>query len=360
MPKTNGLLLVRAGAFLTVAAGLMTLVTAATSQVADAPRPMTVTGCLVTERVYAIARGLGRPAASNDAQLVLVVEKGAVPGATLDGLALTGRQEAALAADADRRITLEGTLEPPLTASPGIATRTPDDSSPAPSGAVGTTPLGSPAHEPSDALVLEARTEDGARASDGAVRTRPASLADLSRLDVTSARDPGERCQLAVASQSPATSAPNAAAPVASAPRSSAPDASARGDAGTPITVIGCLVREEAADGSGMYLAVVGTVAGAGESRVQGSAVPGSLPSGTGSGTIGTTGTSNIQPSAFRLVTTDPSVAQRVGQRVEVVGTAERADVSGSNVSNATTAHTSVPTRQIRVTSVRAASGSCR
>jgi hypothetical protein len=43
-----------------------------------------------------------------------------------------------------------------------------------------------------------------------------------------------------------------------------------------------------------------------------------------------------------------------------VVGVAERMDVAASQAQSATTAHTTAPTRQIRVTSVRAASGSCQ
>src|SRR6188768_1354094 len=156
MALTNGFPLARAAALLTVAAGLLALSTAATSQVADSPRAMTVAGCLVTERDYATARGLARPTTSADTQLVVVLPKDAVRGTVLDGIALTGRQEAALVRDAGRKITLEGVLEPSLTASTVLTAREPLDDSDSPTGAVGTTPAGSPAHEPSDA---EARTD---------------------------------------------------------------------------------------------------------------------------------------------------------------------------------------------------------
>ena len=96
MAITNGFPLARAGALLTIAAGLLAFSTVATSQVADSPRAMTVAGCLVTERDYATARGLARPMTSGDTQLVVVLPKEAVRGTVLDGLALTGRQEAAL------------------------------------------------------------------------------------------------------------------------------------------------------------------------------------------------------------------------------------------------------------------------
>ena len=105
MAITNGFPLARAGALLTIAAGLLAFSTVATSQVADSPRAMTVAGCLVTERDYATARGLARPMTSGDTQLVVVVPKEAVRGTVLDGFALTGRQEAALVRDAGRRIT---------------------------------------------------------------------------------------------------------------------------------------------------------------------------------------------------------------------------------------------------------------
>ena len=365
MAISYGFSLARATALLTVTAGLLTLANVATSQVSDAARPMTVAGCLVTERDYAAARGLARPLGSTDTQLVIVLAKDAARGVAMDGIALTGRQEAALARDAGRHITLDGVLEPPLTASPAFTARGPEDdsTSTSPSGAVGTTPAGSPAHEPSDSASVAGAANDPARSPDAALRARPASLADLERLNVSAFRDAGERCELEIV---PKAAAPqtagasvvqqNAGAGTASAPRASAPDA------GTPITVIGCLVREEVPDGSGAsYLAVVGAVTGAGTSRVQGSAVPGSFPSGTGSGTIGTTGTSaNVQPWAFRLVTSDPTVARRVGQRVEVVGTAERVDPGAKETNSGTTAHTTAPTRQIRVTSVRAASGACQ
>ena len=362
MAISYGFSLARATALLTVTAGLLTLANVATSQVSDPARAMTVAGCLVTERDYASARGLARPMGSADTQLVIVLAKDAVRGTTLDGIALTGRQEAALARDAGRQITLDGVLEPALAASPAFTAREPEDDSVSPSGAVGTTTAGSPAHEPSDAGLGAAAADDGARSPDEALRARPASLADLSRLNVTASRNAGERCELEIVPKAAASPGVTAApAPQSLAADATTPRASAR-DAGTPITVIGCLVREDAPDGSGTsYLAVVGAVSGAGTSRVQGSAVPGSFPSGTGSGTIGTTGTSSsVQPWAFRLITTDPAVARRVGQRVEVVGTAERVDSGVSDTRNATTAHATAPTRQIRVTSVRAASGSCQ
>jgi hypothetical protein len=368
MAISYGVSLARATTLLTVTAGLLTLANVATSQVTDPARPMTVDGCLVTERDYAAARGLARPIESADAQLVIVLAKDASRSSRMDGIALTGRQEAALARDAGRQITLDGVLEPPLTASPAFTAREPDDStttSTSPSGAVGTTPAGSPAHEPSDAASLAGTVADPAGSREAALRARPASVADLSRLNVTASRNAGERCELEIVPKTAASQGvagasgvqQNAAAgAVPAAPRASTPDA------GTPITVIGCLVREDMPDGSGAsYLAVVGAVTGAGTARVQGSAVPGSFPSGTGSGTIGTTGTSaNVQPWAFRLITSDPTVARRVGQRVEVVGTAERADAGVNDTRTTTTAHTTAPTRQIRVTSVRAASGSCQ
>ena len=102
MAISNGFLLARATALLTVTAGLLTLANVATSQVADSARPMTVAGCLVTERDYAAARGLARPIGSADAQLVIVLAKDAARGTAMDGIALTGRQEAALARDAGR------------------------------------------------------------------------------------------------------------------------------------------------------------------------------------------------------------------------------------------------------------------
>jgi hypothetical protein len=367
MAISYGSSLARATALLTVTVGLLTLANVATGQVSDSARPMTVAGCLVTERDYAAARGLARPLGSADTHLVIVVAKDAARGVAMDGIALTGRQEAALVREAGRQITLDGVLEPPLTASPTFTARQPEDdsASTSPSGAVGTTPAGSPAHEPSDAASVAGGADDPLRSADAALRAHPSSLADLARLNVTASRNAGERCELDIVPQaaaSPGASVasavqPNAAAGAAPpAPRASAPDA------GTPITVLGCLVREDVPDGSSAsHLLVVGTVSGAGTSRVQGSAVPGSFPSGTGSGTIGTTGTSsNVQPSAFRLVTSDPAVARRVGQRVEVVGTAERLDAGVNDTRTATTAHTTAPTRQIRVTSVRAASGSCQ
>ena len=148
MAISNGVPLARAGTLLTVAAGLLVLSSAATSQVSDAPRAMTVAGCLVTEREYATARGLARPTTSDDTQLVLVLPKDAVRGDVLDGMALTGRQEAALVRDAGRRITIDGVLEPSLTASTVLTAREPIDDSVSPTGAVGTSPGGSPAHEP--------------------------------------------------------------------------------------------------------------------------------------------------------------------------------------------------------------------
>ena len=357
MAITNGVSLARAGALLTVTAGLFVLSTAATSQVSNAPRAMTVAGCLVTERDYAAARGLARPS-SGDTQLVIVLPKDATREMVLDGLVLTGRQEAALVREAGRQITIEGVLEPPLSASTvNASAREPRDGSPSPTGAVGTTPAGSPAHEPSDADRLDVDTGDSVASGDTGLEARPSSVADLSRLTVTAARDAGARCELEIVPR-PVVAQANAtdAAPPA-------PPRTADRDSGTPTTVIGCLVREEVPDGSGAtYLAVVGAVSGSGTSRVQGSAVPGSLPSGAGSGTIGTSGISSsaVQPWAFRLVTTDAAASRRVGQRVEVVGVVERIDTASTEARTPTTAHASAPTRQIRVTSIRPASGSCQ
>ena len=360
MAISNGVPLARAGALLTVTAGLLALSAVATSQVSDAPRAMTVAGCLVTERDYAAARGLARPS-SGDNQLVVVLPKDATRAIALDGLVLTGRGEAALVRDAGRQITIDGVLEPPLTASLSASNvntraREPQDGAPSPTGAVGTTPAGSPAHEPSDADSLDTDTDADA-STDSGLGARASSIADLARLNVTAARDAGERCELEIVPKSTAVQA-NAT----DATRPAVPRTSER-DTGTPTTVIGCLVREEVPDGTGAtYLAVVGAVSGANAARVQGSAVPGSSPSGAGSGTIGTSGTSSsvVQPWAFRLITADPAAERRVGQRVEVVGVVERVDTAASESRTTTTAHASAPTREIRVTSIRAASGSCQ
>ena len=332
------------------------------------PSAITVTGCVVAERDYAASRGLARTSADEPIQqLVVIVDRGATSaGDDGDAYILSGREEGALAKSVGRRVEIRGVLERDATAvlppgSPKRATATTT-----PPGDAGVTPDGAAAHEPSDAAVPRRDDADPSRAA----KDRAANVSELSLLSVRSARTLDERCTVPVTARSTAP-APNVNAPGTPSPVAANADGRARerAEAPSPMTFTGCVARYEPSDGSSPFLIVIGPNTQE-ASPASGSAVPGSLPSGSGSGTIGTTDsprTSTASPPSYRLKGDDAALAQYVGQRVAIAGTVERAAAPASSPSTGARAeppppsgaHPSAPSQQIVVTSVRAVDRMC-
>ena len=330
------------------------------------PSTITVTGCVVPERDYAASRGLARTSADEPVQqLVVIVDRGATSAGD-DAYVLSGREEGALAKSVGRRVEIRGVLERDATAAlpPGSPRRT--TATTTPPGDAGVTPDGAAAHEPSDAAVPRRDDADPSRAA----ADRAANVSELSLLSVRSARTLDERCNVPVTARSTAPAGNvNARGNPSPVPAAADGRARERAEAPSPMTFTGCVARYEPSDGSSPFLIVVGP--NTQEARpASGSAVPGSLPSGSGSGTIGTTGsprTSTAPPPSYRLKGDEADLAQYVGQRVAIAGTVERAAAPASSPSTGARAepapsggaHPSAPSQQIVVTSVRAVDRMC-
>jgi hypothetical protein len=314
---------------------------------------ISLTGCLLTESEYAAAHGLARDATpgSGSSQLILVVGEGATSrieeqSARVDAYALTGRREAELVPDVGRRMELLGDLEPAL------GRRAPDPDADAddtftPTGAVGVTEGGSPAHEPTDATVTGPRAVPAGIVVQG----RIAAVADLARINVSGARHvdgvcarpvpvaAGEATQVVSSTETAQSSGVMPALNVTSDPNV------------FDITLNGCVVRrDDSAAEVRTYLALV-RARRVDRTRSAGSAVPGSLPSGDGSGTVGVVATSGYGDSgAYRLSGSESALGPYVGRRVEIVGAIDR--VGG--------AHPSAPEQRVAVKSFTPVAGSCR
>ena len=285
---------------------------------------VSVTGCLLDERTYAAARGLATisSGSATGAQLVLVGDSGngRTPGDVPSRLvyALTGVNEAKLRSKVGTRVELTGVVEP---GEPTIAAGAdkPPNAPVDPNAPVGVTPGGSPAHEQGDA-VAGASTLDSAAAA--TPDSTPIALGDLARLNVRSSRSRGGSCPQPVAAAAPAPASPT---PASSRPaESSAP----RVAAVTTIDVTGCVSRDSD-NGQAFLLKEISV--NAPDQRT--SAVPGSVPSGSNSGTIpaaapaGTTGSNAI--AGYTLVGSTDLLTPHVGRRVRVTGTIDNARGDG-------------------------------
>jgi hypothetical protein len=336
-------------------------VLASSSQAPNASSRSTLEGCLIDENEYASAYGLapGLTSSSSGRQLVIVVEGATTnaPKATSAVYALTGPEENKLSTSVHRRVSLEGIVESGVVAGPADPDADPDlDVTPTPTGAVGVTPDGSPAHEPDDAIVPN---RNGARAR--RPDERPAAVSELDRINVTGARVLGGTCGEALTQA--AAAVPAVAAAVA--PRPTPPTA-----APVPATLTGCLVKRDDADQAGGLTLLAALPED--RSFLTRGAVPGSLPSGGGSGTVGTTGVPAREPVAYRLTGELGSLARYVGQRIEVTGIADPIEPRVTRVAdNAATepvraetsngtAHPTAVQHTLRVTSFRTAAGVCR
>jgi hypothetical protein len=335
---------------------LLTAIVAVHASSPQQPRPAsstTLVGCLVDEREYANAYGLAPGPRSSDAtrQLVIVADGGAA-------YALVGPEESKLSADVHRRVSLEGIIEQGVV----ISTAEPDpqpDSTPTPTGAVGVTEDGSPAHEPTDAV---ATIRDGGRAR--RPNERAASVSELDRINVGTARVLGDKCGESLAQAPSPDPVVVSAVSVTRVPSSrSAP---------VTATLIGCLVRRDA-DGTPVSdgLTLLATPRDD-RTFLTRSAVPGSLPSGGGSGTVGTSGSIPREPIAYRLTGELNGLSRYVGQRMEITGVTDPATAPATRSADSAataptraersveTAHPTAVEHTLQVTSFRTAAGVCR
>lgn len=293
---------------------------------------------------------------------------------------VTGIREAGLVPYVGRRIEITGTIErarttPVLTTADGAragAVTTEAGAVTTEPGAAGVTPDGASAHEPADALTASVRTaavdDPALRAADPATR-----VAVLPRLNASVFRAVEGTCPLPPrpATQATAPTAPNVPPPgtplaQAQAPGNAAPRTQ-------QLTIRGCLARQTAT-GTALTpqrdardrLVLTNAVSTDLQPQDVRSAVPGSSPGGSGSGTVpqptGTSGgvSSGGAPVTYVLVTPAAStreLTRYAGERVEITGTTSDADVPPPSSESA---HPSAPTREITVKSFRALGGACQ
>lgn len=335
------------------------------SRAARVGATVSVTGCLLDERTYAAARGLARvpDGLTSGPQLVLVPDNGG--GRTPDDVpaqlvyALTGLNEAKLSPKVGTRVELTGVVEPGERTIPAGANQAPRRGI-TPGGPVGVTPDGSPAHEQGDAVGGAPALEPTAAATPAAT---PISLGDLTRLNVQSSRSRGGSCSMPVAAAAPAVVRPSGSQPAESA----AP----RVAAATVVEVTGCVRRSTDGDGDRFVLDDVSVSV----ADQRASAVPGSSPSGSGSGTVPATaatptGTAGSNAGiAFTLVGSGDQLKPHVDRRVRVTGTIDNAPGSGDlvplrsetavrgEVPRSDVAHPSA--QELRVRTITEAGGGC-
>jgi hypothetical protein len=276
---------------------------------------VTAAGCLATEADFVRANGMRpwMPGVDLTSHVVLVDAAGTA-------FAVNGTRERDLLTRVGSRVEVSGTLEG--WASDVSLERLPED-----------VPLGGPAHEPSDASV--ARVE-------GPVLTPPA----LPRINVRTFRAVDGACAPLVRETAKGT-VPDGDRP-----------AVARLAASTPVVervrVQGCVLR----DPSGTDRLVLSQVVTRRPDAVATSAVPGSLPSGSGSGTtaaprpVATGGSTQ----AFYLVGQDKLTMALLGSRAEIAGTLAAADAAPAARG---TGHQSAAVRVLTVETVRSIGGAC-
>jgi hypothetical protein len=336
----------------------------------QAPASVTLTGCLVEEGEFATERGLARTTGGNGAQVQLVFipderSRGtnAANATRPAAYALTGPQEQRLARNVHQTVSIDGVIEYDVTSASRAPSGAPPSRQLTPDGAAGVTADGSAAHEPTDATGGR-RPDAQSVQPDG----RPASISEIDRINVTAARVLGDACRVPrdrVATSAIATSVQGSAAAAPPRPVPAPPT----------ITVSGCLAQRPA---DGDVAGGLTLLSSAGDTRPPStrSAVPGSLPSGDGSGTIGTSGTAAGSPtetSTYRLTGDTRALGRYVGQRVEVMGATDSdegsAAVRGTNAKEPArraeapapeTAHPSATVRVLRVSTFKALGGVCR
>ena len=367
---------------LLVAAGALPTSAYGQQNSAPAAESVTVVACVVRQQEY--VRTTAGPDRSDPSQLLLMEAGSGQPRYNL-----TGVREAEMTAHVGQRVEVSGTVEQPRR-TPVVttvdATRPGSVNRDTP-GAVGVTPDGSAAHEPTDAVsasVPTGRVAEPARVSDPdyVVETLPA-------LNVTSYRPVGGACDIPPVR---AAAAAPAAQTVAQAAQSAAAR-SARAQAQTaappqPMTVRGCLARQtaggtalsvQAGTDDALVLTKAAFAGGADGATGRAAAAPsGERDSGTVPETVGTAGTKPDAPTLSFALTTQSGqrdqLLKHVGETVEIAGVVSEeterpsggaAEAGGQVIAGRTEApkpdpaHPSAPARSIVVTSFRVVGGSC-
>jgi hypothetical protein len=305
---------------------------------------------------------------------------------------ITGARESELGQYVGRRIEVTGTIEQARVAAPPTSGSGSDPVGNAgrvrgglpPAGSTGVTPGGSPAHEQGDAIPGTAATTGASPVA----RPGGTAPADLARINVTAFRVVEGACEnLTPPATAPAPRGANVP-PSEERPAPPAPREAATTPPPEPITVVGCLVRQTTAEAgrTGDELVLTQAVPRAAGTTPPASAVPGSAPSGSGSGTVppapaaqdAGTGTNERSFAIAANGDDRAALAKRVGQRVEILGILDESTAAGSRTDEDTrrrvaedaggqgrvekpaqTAHPSAPVRRITVTSFRAVGGTC-
>ena len=303
-------------------AALLASVTSLVAQAAQNPaqkesreQPVTTVGCLATEADFVRANGMrpSIPGVDLSSQVVIIAASGAV-------FSVNGTRERDLLTRVGSQVEVSGTLEG-WTSDTSLE-RVPED-----------VPLGG-AHEPSDAPV--ARVE-------GPVLTPPS----LPRINVRSFRAVDGECTPLVRNTPDRNAARDDERPTRRIPASSTP-------AVERVRVQGCVLR----DPSGSERLVLSQATIRRPDYATGGAVPGSAPSGTGSGTtpaprvVGASGAAQ----SFYLLGQETLTVPLLGSRAEVLGTLGADDAAAGR---GATGHPSAPVRALTVESVRSIGGAC-
>ncbi len=398
------------GSIATVASAQAAASQAARPGVGNAVTQVTVVGCVLKDDSVSLATGAGPDRGS--AQTMQLTLSGAAISAP--AYSLTGIREADLAEHVGRRVELTGTVEQARIGGPAAASPTTvgvgataaskaagaaSKGTPPGGSATGVTPQGATAHEPGDAAPGTIATDGpntgvGAPAA-GAAPGSAAALGTLPRINVTSFRRVDGSC-LRIAEQTPvrpiAPATTSAVQTQASAPVSSSGSAAR---ATQPVTIVGCLVRQTPAGAAhtahgadrdpGALVLTRAALVNPRPATVA-SAVPGSRPSGGGTGTVETTASAarnapiGSEEKAFVVSAPgaglDAQLAGYIGKRVEVVGmvsdpaakpASETRGTSGTEPGTQrsaepvpSSAHPSAPNQYVTITSVRPGAGSCQ
>ena len=341
----------------------------------------TVVACVAREADY--VRGSAPAGPDGNAPALLLTD--AASGRPL--LNVSGLREPELAQHVGRRVEITGAVElprttPVLTTAEGVVTGSIASERPP---AAGVTPDGAAAHEPSDAVadsVAAARVAEPSRISDPSyfIALLPGLRAAAFRVVEGGCASPAEGASTVRAQVMPPAPA------VAAAPRQQL----AQRPAMERVTVRGCLVRQtpggtaltpQQSSTDALVVADASFVSEPVDDGARG-AVPGSVPSDAGSGTVPkTAATAGQAPvdaatTSFQLVMTDAqrgTLAARVGERVEITGELQpdpdaRPDAPAAQAhphpgraqaAPADVAHVSTPTRQLTIVSFRAVGGTC-
>jgi hypothetical protein len=279
-------------------------------------KPVTTAGCLATEADFVRANGMRPtvPGVDLSSQVVIIDASGAV-------YSVNGTRERDLLTQVGSRVEVSGTLE--SWSSDVSLERLPED-----------VPLGAPAHELSDAAT--ARVE-------GPVLTPPS----LPRINVRSFHAMDGECAPLFRNAPARNAAAESETPVRRLASSGAPVADR-------VRIQGCVLR----DPSGSDRLVLGQAVVRRPDVAAAGAVPGSTPSGTGSGTTPAPRTVSAigAMQSFYLIGQDKLTAALLGSRAEILGTLAAAETAPPARG---TAHPSAPVRELTVETVRSIGGAC-